>query len=83
MDKPKTFFFTKEELEILAPQQAVLNNLAIMSNGVSLNLQSFIASVVLKRLAIDPLKENVNFNIANGTLTVTPKIIAPQPILKK
>lgn len=91
-DKPKeenvrTYSFTTEELGFLAPRQDVLNKTAVINGDTRAIMDSFIIQNVLPRISIDPEKNEINFDIGKGTLTVSPKIILanaePTPTIKK
>ena len=86
MTKEKTFNFSTEELNFLKPRQSLVNQYQLMTRDLGFVIEQFIVRSVLSRIAVDPTKEKVTYNINEGTLSVSPlppEIIVPNKEIVK
>ena len=80
----KTFTFSNEELQILQPRQALINQYRVLLSDTDFFMQNFIIGQVVPRLGINIEDYTINFNIANNSLTCTrkpPQIIKPPDLV--
>jgi hypothetical protein len=66
----KTYFFTKEELDVLRPRQNSLNQFEMIANDLKNLINAFIFGNVFQRLSVDPNKYNAEYDLNKGTLVI-------------